>query len=47
MSFVVGTGSHMIASLAAANCLVVVDEEVTEVSVGSRVTVIPLLLSNR
>jgi molybdopterin molybdotransferase len=33
--------------MAAANCLVVIDEEVTEVVAGSRVTVMPLLLSNR
>jgi molybdopterin molybdotransferase len=33
--------------MASSNCLVVVDEEVTEVSAGSRVTVIPLLLSHR
>jgi molybdopterin molybdotransferase len=33
--------------MASANCLVVIDEEVTEVVSGSRVTVIPLLLSQR
>jgi molybdopterin molybdotransferase len=33
--------------MAAANCLVVIDEDVTEVVAGSRVTVIPLLLSQR
>jgi molybdopterin molybdotransferase len=33
--------------MAASNCLVVIDEEVTEVVPGSRVTVVPLLLSNR
>ena len=42
-----GPGSHLIASMASSNCLVVIDEEVTEVVAGSRVTVIPLLLSNR
>lgn len=47
VSLVGGDGSHLIASLAAANCLVVIDEEVTEVVSGSRVTVIPLLLANR
>ena len=47
VSFVGGPGSHLIASLASANCLVVIDENTTEVAVGSRVTVIPLLLSNR
>jgi molybdopterin molybdotransferase len=47
VSFVGGTGSHLIASMAGSNCLVVIDEEVTEVTAGSRVTVIPLLLSNR
>jgi molybdopterin molybdotransferase len=47
VSFVGGAGSHLIASMASANCLVVIDEEVTEVVAGSRVTVIPLLLSNR
>jgi molybdopterin molybdotransferase len=47
VSLVGGAGSHLIASMASANCLVVVDEEVTEVVAGSRVTVIPLLLSNR
>jgi molybdopterin molybdotransferase len=40
-----GAGSHLLASLARANCLVVIDEEVTEVSEGDQVTVIPLLLS--
>jgi molybdopterin molybdotransferase len=33
--------------MASSNCLVVIDEEVTEVVTGARVTVIPLLLSNR
>lgn len=47
VSFVGGAGSHLIASMASSNCLVVIDEEVTEVVAGSRVTVIPLLLSNR
>ncbi|HEY3262357.1 MAG TPA: gephyrin-like molybdotransferase Glp, partial [Pseudonocardiaceae bacterium] len=40
-----GAGSHLLASLARANCLIVIDEEVTEVSEGDEVTVIPLLLS--
>jgi len=47
VTLVGGPGSHLIAALAAANCLVVVPEEVTEVAVGSRMTVIPLLLSHR
>jgi molybdopterin molybdotransferase len=47
VSLVGGAGSHLIAAMAASNCLVVIDEEVTEVVAGSRVTVIPLLLSNR
>ncbi|MGI8761411.1 MAG: molybdotransferase-like divisome protein Glp [Jatrophihabitantaceae bacterium] len=47
VSLVGGAGSHLIASMASSNCLVVVDEEVTEVVTGSRVTVIPLLLANR
>ena len=47
VSFVGGDGSHLIASMASSNCLVVIDEEVTEVVAGSRVTVMPLLLSHR
>lgn len=47
VSLVGGPGSHLIASMASSNCLVVIDEEVTEVVAGSRITVIPLLLSNR
>jgi molybdopterin molybdotransferase len=47
VSLVGGPGSHLIASMASANCLVVIDEEVTEVVAGSGVTVIPLLLANR
>jgi molybdopterin molybdotransferase len=47
VSLVGGAGSHLIAALASSNCLVVIDEEVTEVVAGSRVTVVPLLLSNR
>jgi molybdopterin molybdotransferase len=47
VSLVGGAGSHLIASMASSNCLVVIDEEVTEVAAGSRVSVIPLLLSNR
>ena len=47
VSLVGGPGSHLIAAMASANCLVVIDEEVTEVVAGSRVTVIPLLLSQR
>jgi molybdopterin molybdotransferase len=40
-----GAGSHLLASLARANCLIVIDEEVTEVSEGDHVRVIPLLLA--
>jgi molybdopterin molybdotransferase len=47
VSLVGGPGSHLIASMASANCLVVIDEEVTEVVAGARCTVIPLLLANR
>jgi molybdopterin molybdotransferase len=47
VSFVGGEGSHLIAAMAASNCLIVIDEEVTEVVSGSRVTVMPLLLANR
>ncbi len=47
VSFIGGPGSHLLASLALSNCLVVVEEEVTEVRAGQQVTVIPLLLSNR
>ena len=42
-----GAGSHLIASMASSNCLVVIDENVTEVRAGAPVTVIPLLLSHR
>ncbi len=37
-------GEAMLARMARANCLVVVDEDVTEVAAGGLVTVIPLLL---
>ncbi|MBN9620603.1 MAG: molybdopterin molybdotransferase MoeA, partial [Actinobacteria bacterium] len=47
VSFSGGPGSHLIASLALSNCLVVIPEEETEVVAGSPVTVMPLLLSNR
>jgi len=47
VSMVGGPGSHLIASMASANCLAVIDEDVTEVVAGSRVTVMPLLLANR
>ncbi|MBI1758666.1 MAG: molybdopterin molybdotransferase MoeA [Actinobacteria bacterium] len=40
-----GPGSHLLANLAQANCLIVVDEAVTEVPAGEPVTVLPLLLS--
>jgi molybdopterin molybdotransferase len=47
VSVVGGHGSHLIASMAAANCLIVIEEDVTEVVPGSRVTVIPLMLAQR
>ena len=47
VSFIGGPGSHLLASLALSNCLVVIAEEDTEVTAGSEVTVMPLLLSNR
>ncbi len=47
VSTVGGTGSHLIAAMAASNCLIVVDEDLDEVVPGSRVPVIPLLLSQR
>ncbi len=47
VSFIGGPGSHLLASLALSNSLVVLDEEVTEVQPGAKVTVMPLLLSNR
>jgi molybdopterin molybdotransferase len=47
VSFMGGPGSHLLASLALSNCLIVLDEDTTEVAAGSHVTVVPLLLSNR
>jgi molybdopterin molybdotransferase len=47
VSFVGGAGSHLIASMASSNCLVLLADDVTDVPAGSRVTVMPLLLSNR
>jgi molybdopterin molybdotransferase len=47
VTFVGGPGSHLIASMASSNCLVVLDEDTTQVTAGQRVTVIPLLLANR
>ena len=47
VSTVGGQGTHLIAALAASNCLIVVDENLDEVVAGSRVPVIPLLLSQR
>ena len=47
VSLVGGPGSHLIASLALSNCLVVLDEQTTAVPSGSVVTVMPLLLANR
>jgi molybdopterin molybdotransferase len=47
VSLVGAAGSHLIASLALSNCLVVIPEDDTEVAAGSNVTVMPLLLANR
>ena len=47
VSLVGGRGSHLVAALAASNCLVIVEEDVTEVMPGSRVTVQPLMLAQR
>ncbi len=47
VSLIGGLGSHLVAALAAANCLVVIEEDVTEVVPGSRVTVQPLMLAQR
>ncbi len=47
VSTVGGAGSHLIAAMASSNCLIVVDENLDEVVPGSRVPVIPLLLSQR
>lgn len=47
VSLVGGAGPHLIAALAAANCLVVIEEEVTEVVPGARVSVQPLMLAQR
>lgn len=47
VSLVGGKGSHLVAALAASNCLVIIEEEVTEVVPGSRVTVQPLMLAQR
>ena len=47
VSTVGGPGSHLIAAMASANCLIVIDEDVDEVEPGARVPVIPLLLSQR
>ncbi|CAN5257435.1 molybdopterin molybdotransferase MoeA [soil metagenome] len=41
-----GPGGHLLHAMAQANCLIVVDEEVTEVPQNSLVTVIPLLLNS-
>jgi molybdopterin molybdotransferase len=41
-----GPGSHLLAGLAQSNCLIVIDEEVTEVPEGDQVTVVPLLLAS-
>lgn len=47
VSMIGGHGSHLIAAMAASNCLVVLDEDVTEVASGSTVTVQPLMLAQR
>ena len=41
-----GAASHLLAGLSRSNCLIVIDEEVTEVSEGELVTVVPLLLAS-
>jgi molybdopterin molybdotransferase len=47
VSTVGGPGSHLMGALAASNCLIVIAEDLVEVIPGSRVPVIPLLLSQR
>jgi molybdopterin molybdotransferase len=47
VSLMGGQASHLIASMAASNCLVIIEEDVTEVVPGSRVTVLPLMLAQR
>jgi molybdopterin molybdotransferase len=47
VSTVGGQASHMIAAMAASNCLIVIGPEVTTVAAGSAVTVLPLMLSQR
>jgi molybdopterin molybdotransferase len=47
VSLIGGAGSHLIAAMASANCLVVLHEDVTQVRAGSSVPVLPLLLSHR
>jgi molybdopterin molybdotransferase len=47
VSTVGGAGSHLIAALAASNCLIVIDEHRDEVEPGALVPVMPLLLSQR
>jgi molybdopterin molybdotransferase len=41
-----GEGEAMLARMARANCLIVIDEDVTEVSPGALVTVMPMLLGS-
>jgi len=40
-----GPGSHLLAHMAQANCLIVVEEKTTSIDEGTTVTVMPLLLS--
>ncbi|HEX2904644.1 MAG TPA: gephyrin-like molybdotransferase Glp [Jatrophihabitans sp.] len=47
VSLIGGPGPHLVAALAAANCLVVIEEDVTEVVPGARVSVQPLMLAQR
>ncbi|MDQ1743005.1 MAG: molybdopterin molybdotransferase [Pseudonocardiales bacterium] len=47
VSLVGGNGSHLVAALAASNCLIILEEDVTEVVPGARVTVQPLMLAQR
>lgn len=40
-----GPGSHLLANLARSDCIIVIDEDVTEVRAGSQVSVLPLSTS--
>jgi molybdopterin molybdotransferase len=47
VSLVGAHGSHLIAAMAASNCLIVIDADVTSVPAGTTVSVLPLMLSQR